>query len=488
MPLPLSPADTLPVATETSSSLLAQTADPVVSASSNRKDVIVVDSRVEGWQALVAKLPPSAEVVVLDSHQNGLQQIADYLSAHGPVDGLHVLSHGWEGDLWIGNTYLDKAGLEQNAALLKEIGQGLKSGGDIMLYACDVAKGEDGLAFVDTLANLTGADVAASTNRTGAGGDWTLEIQQGAIEASTPFAADAMAQYQSSLATLTVTTNADSGVGSLRAQIAAASSGDTITFDAGMTVTLTSGELVISKDLTIDGDVDNNGSADVTLSGGYNSRVLDISSGTVSLDGLVITKGLVAGSGGSNDSGKAGGSGTDALGAGIYNAGTLTITNSTITQNFAAGGGGAGGNFANSGAGGGGGGYSTGLGGTGGTGTYSSLPTSPSAGKGGNGGGTSGGQRGGYGGTTAGGLGGGASVAGSGYTQGGEGGTASNGSLSIGGGGGGSGGYFSGGAGGNAAGGIYNAGTLTITGSTITNNLGAGGGGGAGGNALNFSL
>lgn len=258
MTLPLSPADTLPVATETSSSLLAQTADPVVSASSNRKDVIVVDSRVEGWQALVAKLPPSAEVVVLDSHQNGLQQIADYLSAHGPVDGLHVLSHGWEGDLWIGNTYLDKAGLEQNAALLKEIGQGLKSGGDIMLYACDVAKGEDGLAFVDTLANLTGADVAASTNRTGAGGDWTLEVQQGAIEASTPFAADAMAQYQSSLATLTVTTNADSGVGSLRAQIAAASSGDTITFDAGMTVTLTSGELVISKDLTIDGDVDNN--------------------------------------------------------------------------------------------------------------------------------------------------------------------------------------------------------------------------------------
>src|ERR1700694_3925214 len=57
-------------------------------------------------------------------------------------------------------------------------------------------------------------------------------------------------------ATLTVTTTADSGAGSLRAAIAAASDGDTIQFDAalnGQTITLTSGELAINKNITISG-------------------------------------------------------------------------------------------------------------------------------------------------------------------------------------------------------------------------------------------
>uniref|UniRef100_UPI001CBF70C9 beta strand repeat-containing protein n=1 Tax=Pseudomonas sp. BF-B-18 TaxID=2832366 RepID=UPI001CBF70C9 len=70
------------------------------------------------------------------------------------------------------------------------------------------------------------------------------------------------------------------------------------------------------------------------------------------------------------------------------------------------------------------------------------------------------------------------------YSNGGNGATATNGTISIGGGGGGAGWDKVGGAGGNAAGGIYNAssGVITIIGtSNITNNIGAGGGGGGGG-------
>src|SRR5689334_17940915 len=54
-------------------------------------------------------------------------------------------------------------------------------------------------------------------------------------------------------ATLTVTNGNDSGVGSLRDTIAAASSGDTIVFSGVTTVTLTSGQLTINKNLTISG-------------------------------------------------------------------------------------------------------------------------------------------------------------------------------------------------------------------------------------------
>src|SRR5476651_641315 len=57
-------------------------------------------------------------------------------------------------------------------------------------------------------------------------------------------------------ATLIVTTTADSGAGSLRDTIAAASDGDTIQFDAtlnGQTINLIRGELAINKSITISG-------------------------------------------------------------------------------------------------------------------------------------------------------------------------------------------------------------------------------------------
>src|SRR5438445_10636447 len=92
--------------------------------------------------------------------------------------------------------------------------------------------------------------------------------------------------------TLIVLNNADSGDNSLRAMLALASGGDTITFApslAGQTITLTSGELVIDKSLDIEGL----GADQLTVSGNDSSRVFDITSGglTVTLADLAIVHG-----------------------------------------------------------------------------------------------------------------------------------------------------------------------------------------------------
>jgi hypothetical protein len=125
--------------------------------------------------------------------------------------------------------------------------------------------------------------------------------------------------------TLTVLNNLDSGDGSLRAMIAAASDGDTINFDRhlrGQTITLTSGELAITKSLDIEGL----GADQLAVSGNHASRVFNISGGvTVTIAGLTITDGHVVG-------------GPARGGAIFMNAATnLTVANDILSNNEALG-------------------------------------------------------------------------------------------------------------------------------------------------------
>src|SRR5204862_4922896 len=100
------------------------------------------------------------------------------------------------------------------------------------------------------------------------------------------------------LATITVTSAADSGGGSLRNALASAASGDTIEFASainGTPIVLTSGELTISQSLTITG----NGAAKTIIDAQHNSRIFSIigSAGDVEFDGLTLVNGKTTAAG-----------------------------------------------------------------------------------------------------------------------------------------------------------------------------------------------
>src|SRR5215212_6000700 len=83
-----------------------------------------------------------------------------------------------------------------------------------------------------------------------------------------------------SLQGATVTTTADSGPGSLRAAIASAVSGETINFAVSGSITLTTGELLISRNLIITGP----GAANLTVersaaTGTADFRILNVDAG-----------------------------------------------------------------------------------------------------------------------------------------------------------------------------------------------------------------
>jgi predicted outer membrane repeat protein len=120
-------------------------------------------------------------------------------------------------------------------------------------------------------------------------------------------------------APITVTNTNDSGAGSLRQAITNAAPGDTITFDSplsGQTIILAS-TLVINKNLTIDGS---SLFSKISISGNNSVRVFSVSASViVEIDSLIIKNGRVF----------------ETNGAGIYNAGTLTITDSVFSANNA---------------------------------------------------------------------------------------------------------------------------------------------------------
>ena len=83
--------------------------------------------------------------------------------------------------------------LYKYADALAAVGSHLGESGDILLYGCNVAASAAGQSFVQDLARLTGADVAASDDLTSAavlGGNWTLETQTGPTEAAVLAPAD----------------------------------------------------------------------------------------------------------------------------------------------------------------------------------------------------------------------------------------------------------------------------------------------------------
>ena len=165
--------------------------------------ILFVDGRVPDRATLTAGLAGDVELVVLDPARDGLAQIGGALAGRQGVQSLHIVSHGESGTLLLGASRVTGSVLSGNADAVAGWRDALTDDADILLYGCDVGAGEAGAAFAAQLADLTGADVAASTDATGAaarGGDWLLELRTGTVEAEPVPSAAARAAYGGLLA------------------------------------------------------------------------------------------------------------------------------------------------------------------------------------------------------------------------------------------------------------------------------------------------
>ena len=155
------------------------------------KELILIDAGVQNSETLLEEVlqnrPDSAfEVRMIDGDANGVAQISELLAAsEGKYDAIHIISHGQEGEVSLGNTSLSTDNLGRYANELASWSDSLSADADILFYGCDLAGNAEGTQFIESISAMTGADVAASDDLTGAadkGGDWDLELNVGTVE------------------------------------------------------------------------------------------------------------------------------------------------------------------------------------------------------------------------------------------------------------------------------------------------------------------
>ena len=161
---------------------------------SGPRELILIDAGVENAEQLLEEVllnrsDTAFEVRVINGDEDGVAQISAILAeANGQYDAIHIVSHGNEGEVNLGNSKLTADNLSGYANDLAGWAETLTGEADILFYGCDLAGNTEGQQFIESISAITGADVAASDDLTGAaelGGDWDLELNVGTIETAT---------------------------------------------------------------------------------------------------------------------------------------------------------------------------------------------------------------------------------------------------------------------------------------------------------------
>ncbi|MEM9409871.1 MAG: DUF4347 domain-containing protein, partial [Planctomycetota bacterium] len=174
-------------------------------------ELIVVDQSVEGYEQFVDDIlkqdDPNTqyEIAFLDSSSDGVKQISQIFQQSGEdksYQAVHLVTHGSDATLNLGQTQMDGSNIHGYASELIQWQSSLTEDADFLIYGCEVGATEAGENFIQEIADLTGTDVAASDDLTGhasLGGDWEFEIIVGDVQTDSAFSEELEVSWTSTL-------------------------------------------------------------------------------------------------------------------------------------------------------------------------------------------------------------------------------------------------------------------------------------------------
>jgi filamentous hemagglutinin family protein len=137
-------------------------------------NLVFVDGTVKNYETLIDGTKGGSSVTVISPEEYGIQKITTTLAEITGANSLHIVSEGDAGNFWLGKDFVSSDNIANYSTQLQAWKTALSPAATILLYACNLANGENGAALVQAVKNYTGHEVAASTNRTGGaalGGD-----------------------------------------------------------------------------------------------------------------------------------------------------------------------------------------------------------------------------------------------------------------------------------------------------------------------------
>ena len=147
-----------------------------------KKQIVFIDTQITDHESLISSFDKNTKVILINGNEDGFKKIEQTLEGEKNYSAIHIIGHGSAGQILFGNALLTNDNIENYNSTLKNIGQTLTSNGDILFYGCNIAANEKGENLIKRISKITKADIAASDDITGNGGDWVLEKKIGIIE------------------------------------------------------------------------------------------------------------------------------------------------------------------------------------------------------------------------------------------------------------------------------------------------------------------
>ena len=148
----------------------------------SRKEIVFIDKGVDDYQTIINSIDDTKSIYLIDSNENGFAKMQSILQDQSDIDAVHIIGHASTGQVVLGNSILNSETINSFSTTLQSIGTSLTKDGDLLFYGCNLAQGEQGKLLIQQIGNITQADIAASDDITGKGGDWDLEKKYGIVE------------------------------------------------------------------------------------------------------------------------------------------------------------------------------------------------------------------------------------------------------------------------------------------------------------------
>ncbi|MDY7023401.1 MAG: DUF4347 domain-containing protein, partial [Cyanobacteriota bacterium] len=181
-----------------------------------KTQLLFIDSAIENSQYFTQDLHPEVDAFILSTSTDFIKKITEIIAQYSQIKALHLVSHGEDSQLQLGQTYLNSNTLKTYSSLLRKWYQFLVPNAELLLYGCNIAQTSKGQAFVQQLSQLTGTQIAASRHPVGnpqLGGSWDLDYHTQPIKTPIPFSQKTQNTYPNILATFEVSQSTDDGTG-----------------------------------------------------------------------------------------------------------------------------------------------------------------------------------------------------------------------------------------------------------------------------------